>query len=165
MSTPAASIAPPFAAASPALVFAAMLGACVWVGGFVTIVVVARVARRVLERPAQVAFFRTLGRRYLLVGVPALALAMGAGGALLSDRPWDGRALAAVLVCAALGVVLAAGVAQARAMSRLRGRLLAAPGDDTLGEQVRRGAVQAVVLRALIGALSLALLALAAVLA
>jgi putative copper export protein len=50
------------ATASPVLVFVALVAACVWVGGFVAIAVVARVARRQLERGARVAFFRALGR-------------------------------------------------------------------------------------------------------
>jgi hypothetical protein len=153
------------AVVNPVLVFAALLGACVWVGGFAAIVVVVGVARRQLDGPAQVAFFRMLGRRYLPVGCAALALALGAGAGLLSARRWDGAALAAVLVAAALLVTLAAGVAQARGMTRLRARLHDTPTDLALAGRVRRGAARAAALRATIGLLSLALLALAAVLA
>ncbi len=148
--------------AHPVLVFVALLGACVWVGGFVAIAVVARVARGQLERPAQVAFFRDLGRRYVRVGAPALVVALAAGTALLADRPWDATATAAVAVGVALVLVTAAGVAQARGMTRLRA---AALSDDALAMQVRRGAARAAVLRGAIGVLSLALVALAAVLA
>ncbi len=149
----------------PVLAFGALFGACVWVGGFVVIGVVVGVARRQLDPPAQVAFFRLLGRRYLPIGCAALALALGAGGGLLRSRRWDGTALAAVLVAAVLVVTLAAGVAQARGMTRLRARLLDAPADLALSGRVRRGAVRAAALRASIGLLSLVLLGLAAVLA
>lgn len=147
------------------LVFVALLAASVWVGGFVAIAVVARVARRELERGAQVAFFRALGRSYGVVGGGALAVALGCGAALLADRAWDDTALAAVLVAVALVLVTIAGVAQARGMTRLRRSALLHGDDDLLATRVRAGAVRATVLRAAIGALSLALLALAAVLA
>jgi hypothetical protein len=154
------------ASASPLLIFVGLLGWCVWMGGLVAIAVVARVARRQLDRPAQVAFFRALGRGYLRVGAPALLAALAAGAVLLAGRPWDTTALAAILVAAALVVVTAAGVVQARGMTRLRARALRpAPDDAGLADRVRRGAVRAGVLRASIGVLSLTLLAIAAAMA
>jgi hypothetical protein len=50
-------------------------------------------------------------------------------------------------------------------MTRLRGRALAAPDDPQLSARVRRGARSAALLRATIGLLSLALIALGALLA
>jgi uncharacterized membrane protein len=147
------------------LVFVALLACSIWVGGFVAIVVVARVARAQLDRPAQIAFFRVLGRRYLVVGLSALVVALAAGVALLTQRAWDTTALVAVIVAAALVVVTLAGVAQARGMTRLRARAVRSPQDADLARRVRRGAARAVALRAGIGALTLALLALAAALA
>ena len=152
-------------AASQVVVFVALLGASVWVGGFIAIAIVARIARRQLERPAQVAFFRRLGREYAVIGTPALVIALAAGGVLLEERAWDHTASAAVVVAGALLLATAAGVAQARGMTRLRTRALGGPDDAALARQVRRGAVLAGALRAAIGLLSLALLALAAVLA
>lgn len=153
------------ATTSPLLVFAALLGACVWVGGFVAIVVVTRVARRTLEPRAQVAFFRALGRSYGLVSGSALAVALIGGAALLSDERWTGTTLATVVVAGALLVATAAGVIQARGMTRLRQRAIDEPNDPALAARVRRGAVCAGALRATIGILSVGLLALAAVLA
>jgi hypothetical protein len=150
---------------SAVLVFVALLAACVWVGGFVAIAVAARVARRELERGAQVAFFRGLGRSYGVVGGVALAVALGCGAGLLAGRAWDGTALAAVVVAVALVLATVAGVVQARGMTRLRRSALSGAGDEALAARVRTGAVRAALLRAVIGALSLALLALAAVLA
>ncbi|MGH2843286.1 MAG: hypothetical protein ACRDKL_06820 [Solirubrobacteraceae bacterium] len=154
-----------FGLVHPLLVFGALLGAGVWLGGMVTIVVVAQVARGQLERPALVGFFQALGRRYLPIGGAALALALAAGGGLLSARRWDGTALAAVLTAAALVTTLVIGVAQARRMTRLRTLLLASPADLALARRVQRGVRSAIALRAAIAVLSLGLLALGAVLA
>jgi hypothetical protein len=153
------------AAVSPVLAFAALLGACVWVGGFVALVVVARAARHTLEPSTRVAFFRAVGRAYGVVGGAALALALAAGGALLGGRGWDPAALAACGLAAALVIATAAGVRQARGMTRLRRRAAEAPDEALLAARVRDGARRAAVLRAAIGALSLALLALGAALA
>lgn len=144
------------------LTFIALLGASVWVGGFVAIVVVNRVAGRQLDPPDRVSFFRDLGRSYGAVSSVALALALISGGILLSGREWDGLALAAVILAAAVVVATAVGVAQARRMTRLRQAVIDAPDDDALATRVQRDSRQAVVLRTLIGVLSMALLAVAA---
>jgi len=152
------------AAGTPVLVFVALLSCSVWVGGFVAIAVVARVARAQLDGPTRIAFFRELGRRYLVVGLVALLAALATGGVLLARRGWDATTLAAVLVAAALLLATAAGIAQARGMTRVRARAIRAPHDVALAERVRRGAARAAILRITIGALTLALLGLAAAL-
>lgn len=141
------------------------LASCVWVGGYVAIAVVARVAARTLEPAQRVAFFRGLGRSYLLVGAPALAVALGTGAALASEHAWDGALIAALVVAALLVASLAVGVAQARRMTLLRGARLSAPQDPQLSRRVHRGARTATLLRAAIGLLSLALIAIGALLA
>jgi uncharacterized membrane protein len=141
------------------------LASCVWVGGYVAIGVVARTASRVLEPAARVAFFRALGKSYLRVGGTALVIAIGTGAALLSQHDWDAAATAAVVVAAVLVLSLAAGVVQARQMTRLRSAAVAAPGDPALADRVRAGARRATVLRAGIGLLTLALVALGSLLA
>ncbi|MGH3322507.1 MAG: hypothetical protein ACRDN9_20495 [Streptosporangiaceae bacterium] len=143
------------------LVFAA----AVWVGGFVTIVVVTRVASRTLPPPVRVTFFRGLGPAYGVVGGIALAVALVVGAALLYGRAWDGSLTVAVVVAAVLLAATVAGVIQARGMTRLRGRAASRPDDVDLAARVRRGAGRAGILRALIGVLSLVLLALGVVLA
>jgi hypothetical protein len=150
---------------STILVFFALLAGCVWVGGLVTLVVVARLARHQLEPAVQVAFFRSLGRAYAVVGGSALAAGLACGGALLARHGSDATAWAAVGVAAALVAVTAAGIVQARGMTRLRARAVRSPGDAALAARVRRGSRRAGALRASIAACSLALLALAAVLA
>jgi hypothetical protein len=142
-----------------------ILGCSVWVGGLISIFVVARVARRALPPVDRVAFFRGLGRAYGPVGGAALGVALGCGAALLWGRAWDATLAAAAAIAACLVAVTATGVAQARRMTRLRQDALAGHGDVTLDGRVRRGALGAAVLRAAIAALSLALVALGVVLA
>jgi len=141
------------------------LASGIWVGGYVAIAAVASAGTATLDPATRVAFFRALGRSYLWIGGVALVVALGTGAALLSGRTWDGTATVAVVVSAALVVALAVGVGQARRMTRLRRAALAAPQDHRLAEQVERGARAAVVLRAAIGLLTLALIALGALLA
>jgi hypothetical protein len=155
----------PIAADRPILTFVALLAISIWVGGFVTIGVVARVARRQLDPGVRVAFFRDLGRVYGLLGTGALAVAIACGAAMLDEHGWDGTALAAVLLTAALVVATCAGMLQARAMTRMRERAGREPGDELLAGRVQRGARLAVALRATIGLLTLAVVAVVAVLA
>ena len=156
----------PILAASPVLVFVHLLATCIWVGGFVAVVVVARVARRELGRAEQVAFFRALGRAHGVVTGTALAVALATGAVLLDGHGWDAAAVAAAALAAALVAATAVGVRQARGMTRLRRRAVAeGAGDAALAAAVRRGAARAVLLRAAIGALTLALLAVGAALA
>lgn len=147
------------------LAFVALLGAAVWVGGFVTIVVVNQVAARQLDPPDRVAFFRDLGRSFGAVSSVALALALISGGILLAGREWDGLSLAALILAVAVVAATAVGVIQARRMTRLRQAAIDAPGDDRLAARVRRDSRRAARLRALIGILSVSLLAVAAALA
>jgi hypothetical protein len=141
-----------------------LLAACVWVGGYVAIGVVARVATRTLEPAARISFFRGLGRSYVRVGTPALLVALGVGAVLVGDRGWDGRATAAAVLAALLLAALAFGVAQARRMTRARTAALSS-GSPEFAARVRRGARAATALRAGIGVLTLALVVLGALLA
>jgi len=151
---------PPLATSVPLLVVGA-LAAAIWVGGLVAIFIVARTASATLEPAQRIAFFRSLGRTYGIVGSVALLVALAAGAILLDDHPWDGLLVAAAIVAAALLLALAAGMAQARAMTRLRRRAIDAPA---LAGQVRRGAVLAAALRGAIGLLTLTLVILGAAL-
>jgi uncharacterized membrane protein len=152
------------AAASTPLVALHALSASIWVGGLVAISVVARAASVTLEPAQRIALFRSVGRSYGIVGSVALLIALASGALLLRGHAWDGALIAAAVVAAALLVVLAAGMAQARAMTRLRRRALADPS-GALDPEVRRGAVLATALRATIGALTLLLVMLGSALA
>ena len=147
------------------LLGALILAGSVWVGGYVAIAVVARIATRTMSPVQRVTFFRGLGRSYGVIGGGALAVALGTGAALLRDRAWGGAVSATAAVAAALVLVTAVGVAQARRMTRLRGAAGRNPDDLELAVRVRRGARRAVVLRTAIGLLSIALIALGSLLA
>lgn len=140
------------------------LAASIWVGGLVAIFVVARVASRTLEPGQRVEFFRALGRTYGVVGSAALLVALASGAVLLSGHEWDGLMVAAVILAAALLVVTAAGMAQARAMTRLRRQAVTEISGKPLGARVKRGAIVASTLRAFIGIFTLALVVLGAAL-
>lgn len=66
-----------------------ILATSVWVGGYVAVAVVARAASATLDAAGRVAFFRSLGRSYLWVGVPALVIALATGAILARDHDWD----------------------------------------------------------------------------
>ena len=142
-----------------------VLATAVWIGGLVAIFVAARVAHATLGAAEWVTFFRGLGRAYGPVGGVALAVALASGAVLASARDWNGQLTASAAVAAALVAVTAAGVVQARRMTRLRQDALRAPGRPELTARVRRSARSAAVLRAAIAALSLALLVLGVVVA
>lgn len=142
-----------------------VLATAVWVGGLFAIFVVARIAHATLGAAERVMFFRGLGRAYGLVGGAALTVALASGAVLAATYRWDVQLTASAAVAAALVAVTAAGVTQARRMTRLRRDALRDPGRTELAAQVRRGARNAAVLRAAIAALSLALLGLGIVIA
>lgn len=142
-----------------------VLAAAIWIGGYVAIAVVARVAARTLPPPVRIAFFRDLGRAYGVIGTSALVLAIAIGVGLLHARPWDGLIPGALAVTAALVVSVVVGMTQARRLGWLRRQAFEAPGDCLLADSVRHAARSAVLLRALIGGLSLALLGLGLALA
>lgn len=138
------------------------LAASVWLGGYVAIAVVMYAARRSLEAPARVAFFRALGRAYLPVGGAALALACLTGAMLLWSRPATGLTFSLAAIAASIVIVLAVAVVQARRMTRLRRAHLGEPGNTQLGATVQRVGRAAVALRGLLGLLSVVAVVLAA---
>jgi hypothetical protein len=138
--------------------FVLVLATSIWVGGLVTIAVVARVASRTLTEADRVQFFRGLGGTYAPVGGAALGTALVAGAFLAGDRALDGPLVAASAVAGALVVTTAVGIAQARRMTQLRLSAAAISDDPRVSHDVRHGATRATLLRLLIGALSIALL-------
>jgi hypothetical protein len=75
-----------------------VLAAAVWIGGLVAMFVVARVAQATLGAAERVAFFRSLGRVYGLVGGVALTAALASGAVLASTYRWDGDLAASAVV-------------------------------------------------------------------
>lgn len=149
-------------ATSPLLVFVHLLAVCIWVGGFVAIAVVARAASRTLTVAGRIDLFRAVGRSYGAVGGIALVVGISTGLALLAGRSWGTGERLALGLAALLVLATVAGVIQARGMTRLRQRALE---DEEARRSVARGARRAAVLRTLIGAITIALLAVGATLA
>ncbi len=147
------------------LVLALVISAAVWVGGYVAIVVVARAATTSLDRAGRIALFRALGRAYLRVGIPALLIAYGCGAGLLRDHPVDPTVIITAVTAAVLLAVLVLGVLQARRMTHLRLRALAAPQGLDVQGRVTAAARRAAGLRGVIGLLSLTLVILGSILA
>ena len=145
-----------------ALVTVELLAASVWIGGLAAIAVVARCVREHLDPPTRISFFRSLGRRYLRLGVSSLVVAYAAGAGLIATGDWSNIKSAIVGTAAALLLVTITGVVQARALTRLRAAALA--GDPRLDDRdIERRALRAAALRGLIVVASVALVVLAAV--
>lgn len=141
-----------------------MVAASTWVGGYVAIAVVARAAAATLDPTSRVAFFRSLGRSYLSVGVSALVVALATGAVLARGHSWDALLVSTVAVAAALVVCLGVAVVQARQMTRLRSLDLKGT-DESMLAAVRRGSQAATALRMTLGLLTLALVVLGSFLA
>ena len=140
-----------------------ILAASVWIGSLVCLAVVSQVARTVLEGPAQVAFFRAVGRRYAFVGTGSLLVAIGLGLAMAwPPATWSATIDTAVALSGLLVLATAAGMAQARMMGALRRRAIASPDDRAARTSVRRGRRLATSLRLLMAADTLAIVVLAA---
>lgn len=148
------------------LVVVEILAACIWVGSLVCLAVVSGVARSVLDGPAQLAFFRGVGKRYAFLGTASLIAAIAAGLALAGPpSTWSGTLDAAVALAGVLVLATAAGMCQAHAMTLLRRRAVASPGDGATVVAIRRGRRLASTLRSLMAGVTLALVVLAATLA
>ncbi len=148
---------------STPLVAVELVAASIWVGSLVCLAVVTAAARRVLDTPSQVALFRAVGRRYGLVGTTALLVAIGAGLALSwPPAAWSPITDWAVALAGLLVIASGVGMAQARAMTRLRRQATSAPEDQGLAVSVRRGRLLANMLRGLMAAVTLAIVVLAA---
>jgi hypothetical protein len=140
-----------------------ILSASVWIGSLVCLAVVSQAARQVLQGPAQVAFFRAVGRRYAIVGTGSLFVAIGTGLAMAwPPATWSGTIDAAVALAGLLVVATAAGMAQARAMGTLRRRAMGSPADPVARAAASRGRRVATALRLLMAADTLAIVVLAA---
>jgi len=139
-------------------VFVLILATSIWIGGFVAIAIVARVARHELDLQTQIAFFRRLGRHYLIVGGGSLAVALTSGGSLLALSDWSPTKTVAVVLGLTLALATVVGVMQARALTRMRARNLDAQTDASVEGQ-RSAVARAALLRGSIGALTFALLA------
>ncbi len=150
-------------AMSTPLVAVELLAACIWVGSLVCLALVANVARKVLDGPSQVTFFRAVGRRYGMVGTGSLLVAIGAGLALAwPPASWSSTIDAAVALAGVLVLATAVGMIQARQMTTLRRQAMGAPDDQIVAGAVRQGRLVAGALRGLMALVTLAIVVLAA---
>jgi uncharacterized membrane protein len=140
-----------------------IVAASIWIGSLVCLALVSGVARRVLDGPDRVTFFRGVGRLYARVGTGSLLVAIAAGVAIgWPPADWTSSTKAALALSIVLVSVTAAGMAQAQQMTLRRRRALAAPQDRDAAKAVERGAALADALRAAIGAVTLAIVVLCA---
>lgn len=135
-----------------------VVGGSIWLGGYVTLIMVARTATATMAPADRIAFFRRFGRRFGTLSTTALLTALIAGGVLLGARSWDGLSWAMVGVSALLLIAVATGVAQARRMTRLRHAAIMTPGAPGGQRQIATGSKYAVWLRAALGAISFLLM-------
>lgn len=142
------------------LVTVLVLSTSVWVGGYVAIGVIARSTTATMEPAQRVAFFRSLGRSYLRIGTPALAIGLASGAVLARDHVWDAPLIISVVIAALLVTLLAAAVQQARRMTRLRHSALEAGENPATSPALRNGRRSAAMMRAGLGVLSLILVVL-----
>jgi flagellar biosynthesis/type III secretory pathway M-ring protein FliF/YscJ len=149
-----------------------VLGAGLWMGGFIAIMIVSATSKKSLATPQRIALFRGLGRSYLRVAAVAFAVVVIPGAILLAFRAWDGYSWAVIVLALALVVVTAFAVRQARQLTRMRkaaaqGRASGetaqaqtsdeAPNAPTPSASLTTKASAARVLRTAIGLLSLAI--------
>lgn len=152
-------------AARAVLIALFILSSGIWIGGYAVLPIIARVATKELDPGDRVVFFRTLGRVYGTMGTTALVVALATGAGLMTQITWGATAWATVIVAALLVIALLIGMAQARAMTRMRRQLVQQPDDTALSERVAREARRATYLRAGLGVLTLVLIGLGSVLA
>jgi putative copper resistance protein D len=149
-----------------------LIGAAVWAGGLVFLGVAVGAARRTLPEEARVDFFRSLGRRFLLVGGIALLVLIATGSDMAGDRhAWDqlgdtsyGKTLLAKLIIVGFVIVLTVlhSFVQGPALSRLRAKAVERPNDEFLRAQIRRRAALSGVVSALMLLSTIVILVLAA---
>jgi putative copper export protein len=130
-----------------------LISAAVWLGGLVFLALSVGVARRTLTDADRIRFFRSIGRRFAVVGGLALIVLIATGIDLASARDaWSslgegtyGETLFAKLVLVGWVIVLTwvHSVIQGPALSRLRERQAERPDDREVRSQIRRKSAQA----------------------
>lgn len=140
-----------------------IIGAGMWIGGMIAVTMLAVISKRAFEPTVRAAFFRRFARTYFPTFGSALVVAAIAGFIMLIDRGYDGIAWAITILVIIILVALAAGVVQARAMTRLRTRAaeLGDAVDADLARQITRQGRSAAALRGSLGILSAAVFVLA----
>ena len=149
-----------------------LIAAAVWAGGLVMLGLAVGAARRTVPDDARVALFRSLGRRFAVVGGIALLVLIATGSDMASDRDaWSqltdttyGKTLLAKLILVGVVIVLTLvhTMLQGPSLSRLRALAAGRPDDAALEAQIRRRAALAGIVSGLLLLATLAILVLAA---
>lgn len=126
-----------------------------WLGGLLTVPLLAATTRRLVAAEARADLFVAFGRRFAVLMGVLLTIALAAVGALAASGA-DPLTATALGLAAALLLMTAVGMVQARRMSRLRRAAAGGRGDEA-DSKLRRNAAVATVLRSSIGLVSLAL--------
>ncbi len=147
---------------NPVLIAVELIAASIWTGGMVCITVVFRTARRVLDQPAQAKLFRSVGRRYGVIGTTSLVVAVVAGvGLSWPPTSWSDTITVTFVLAALLIVTTVVGMKQARFMSSLRRELAGGSRSATTVEALRRGHRVANALRGAMGVMTFGVIILA----
>jgi putative copper export protein len=149
-----------------------LIGAAVWAGGLVFLGIAVGAARRTIPDAARIEFFRSLGRRFAVVGGLALLVLIATGSDMAGDRDaWSrltdttyGKTLLAKLILVGLVIVLTLvhTLIQGPSLSRLRAAAAGRPDDAEPLRQIRRRATAAGIVSGLNLVATLAILVLAA---
>mgnify|MGYP001329874426 CR=1 FL=1 len=137
-------------------------GSGMWLGGLLTVPILALTSARLIDPATRTALFVAFGRGFAVLMGVVLAVVIVAASRLdvMSDDPMATGVLALSLTLLATTSV---GVLQARRMSRLR-RSVARDGSADGDQDVHRNATVALALRTTIGLISVAQLVMAVVL-
>lgn len=140
-----------------------LLAASIWIGSMVSLVLVANIAKRVLEPAARIQLFRSVGRTYGIVGFGALIIAIAAGVGLAgTPSNWSTTITVAVILSGVLVAMTLVGMSQARRMTVVRRRAIASPDDTDAADAVRRGSRTADLIRGAMGVCTLVIVVLVA---
>ena len=150
-----------------------LIAAAVWVGGMVMLALAVGAARRTVAEEERIALFRSLGRRFLVVGGIAMVVLIATGTDMASDRlpSWSaltdtdyGERLLEKLAVVALVIALTLfhSLVQGPGLSRLREEAAEHPDDDDLRREVRRKAARSGIVSAVNLLATLTILVLAA---
>jgi putative copper export protein len=149
-----------------------LIGAAVWAGGLVFLGIAVGAARRTVPEGPRIEFFRSLGRRFAVVGGLALLVLIATGADLAGDRDaWSqltdttyGKTLLAKLILVGLVIILTLvhSLIQGPSLSRLRAVAAGRPDDAELHRQIRGRATAAGIVSGLNLLATLAILVLAA---
>jgi putative copper resistance protein D len=149
-----------------------LIGAAVWAGGLVFLGIAVGAVRRTIPDAARIEFFRSLGRRFAVVGGLALLVLIATGADMAGDRDaWSrltdttyGKTLLAKLILVGFVIVLTLvhTLIQGPSLSRLRAVAAGRPDDAELELQIRRRATAAGIVSGLNLVATLAILVLAA---